>query len=194
MTDKIVITQDDVARVDMPRQPSPPRKHRKGPWIAGAICALIVMVALIGRAMLSRGVSVQEYAQGVETQLNSNFNDPSGDAFKEAKAFIEKIQYPVTYKGARVKDVSLSTTDGSDRVLKGEANLDRMSYTVTFYWEGPVTTAGYTVVKFVYDYKIRQIVEKEYLDTNGKWNLDTPETQEAIQNLAFGLGMLLGGM
>lgn len=194
MTDKIFITQEDIARVDIPRQPSPPRKHQKGPWIAGAICALIVVIALVGRAMLDRGVSIQEYAQGVATQLNSDFNDPSNEAFQNAKTLIETVQYPVTYKGAQVKDVSLTTTDGSDRVLKDESNLDRMSYTVTFYWQGLITTDGYTDVMLVYDHKKKQIVEREYLDTNGLWNFDTPETQEAIQKWAFELGVLLGGI
>lgn len=201
MTDRIVITQDDVARVDVPRQPSPAHKQPKGPWIAGAICALIVVgVLIVGVARRPStpsapvAVSIQDYEQTITTQLDSDFNDSANNAYKNAKVFIETVQYPVTYKGARVKDVSLMTTDGSDVVLADESNLDRMTYTITYYWKGPVTTEGYTDVKYVYDFKVKQIVEKEYLDSNGKWNLDDPKSQKAIQDFAFWMGYLLGGM
>jgi hypothetical protein len=55
---------------------------------------------------------------------------------------------------------------------------------VTLYWEGPVTTDGYTKVAFRLDSEVERITALEVEDTNGLTN----------QDIGFAAGAILGGL
>ena len=182
--EKIRITDDDVARVETSSafstpQPTPPVKllpdspTLSAPWFmisGGAAAAVILALVLI--FSLSRGgrggePTMDEWKDAERRQVNSELA-----ASSKVKPFIESIHPFVTFTGAAIKSLSVTTVDGSERVGIGGVNIAEIAFVVTYHWEGPVEKNGYTEVLYVWDNQANRLKTSRYLESNAAVNLD----------------------
>lgn len=188
MSDKIVITSDDVASVRIAptsfTQAASVQQRSQGIPIAAVlgVCAAIAIVAVIGvvLATWATGLSMEQWIAQERVRLGQQLSQDSG-----VREWIEGIHPLVTFKKATVKSMRPTrTVDGSDKPGPGGKNVSEVELVVTYEWSGPITTDGYTDVRHIVDWSAHKIRGNEFLDTNAAINLEEVDW--------FGLGMVLG--
>jgi len=188
MSDKIIITSDDVAsvRIASTTFPSAAPMQQRGQRVPIAavlgVCAAIGLIAVIGIMLATRaaGLSMEQWVAQERVSLGQQLSQDPG-----VRGWIESIHPLVTFKKATVKSMRPTrTVDGSDKPGPGGRNISEVELVVTYEWSGPITTDGYTDVRHIVDWSAHKIRGNEFLDTNAAINLDDVDW--------FGLGMVLG--
>lgn len=188
MSDKIVITSDDVACVRIApatfTQAAPMQQRSQGLPIAAVlgVCAVITLIAVLGLVLATwaTGPSMEQWIAQERVRLGQQLSQDPG-----VRGWIEGIHPLVTFKKATVKSMRPArTVDGSDKPGPSGRNVSEVELVVTYEWSGPITTDGYTDVRHIVDWHAHKIRENEFLDTNATINLEDVDW--------FGLGMVLG--
>ena len=192
--EKIRITADDIASIDAHSTaqpvsyeeplstPSPAALRRRVPWplaVCGAGAALVLALVLVFFLTRARDLTLDEWTDAERQHLNAELATSP-----KLKPYIESIHPLVTFTGAAVKSVSVTTVDGSTRTGKNGGNIAEVEFVVTYHWEGPVQKNGYTEVLYVWDMQANRLKTSRYLDTTAVMNLDNIDW--------FKLGMELG--
>jgi hypothetical protein len=180
--EKIRITADDIARSDAsaPVQPAPSEPEisispaivaprRLMPWIVGVSGAgiLVIALALAFFFTKTREPSLDEWKDAERQHLNAELASSP-----KLKPYIENIHPLVTFTGAAVKSIAVTTVDGTKRTGKGGSNIAEVEFVVTYHWEGPVQKNGYTEVLYVWDMQGNRLKTSRYLDSTAVMNLD----------------------
>lgn len=94
-----------------------------------------------------------------------------------------KDLHPIgTAKNIKVHEVKLQTKDGTTTGI---------TIRFTLYWQGPITTDGWTKVKTFYDCETERYTQVEIEATNGKTNSDIGKFLKDFA-VGFGAGLLNG--
>ena len=188
MSDRIIITSDDVASVRIAPTTFPsaaPMQQRGQRFPIAAVlaaCAAIGLITVIGVVLATRpaGLSTEQWVAKERVSLGQQLSQDPG-----VRGWIEGIHPLVTFKKATVKSMRPTrTVDGSDKPGTGGRNISEVELVVTYEWSGPITTNGYTDVRHIVDWNAHKIRGTEFLDTNAAINLDDVDW--------FGLGIVLG--
>ena len=180
-TEKICITADDIARNDVQAQtqlvPLMPAAAETSVKLWSSlrfrivtICTVAVLLGAFALAFFltaERTLSLEEWKDAELRQLNAELVTS-----KKLKPYIERIHPLVTFTGAGVKAITVSTVDGSKRVGKNGSNIAEVEFIVTYHWEGPVQKNGYTEVLYVWDMQANRLKTSRYLATSAVMNLD----------------------
>jgi hypothetical protein len=179
--EKIRINADDIARTDASALIPPPpastpflvnpasatlRRHL--PWlIAGGAAVIVLAFVLVFLVSKRRELTLDEWKDAERQHLNIELATSA-----KLKPYIERIHPLVSFTGAAIKSIAVTTVDGSERTGKGGSNVAELEFIVTYHWEGPVQKNGYTEVLYVWDMQANRMKTSRYLDSTAVMNLD----------------------
>jgi hypothetical protein len=179
--DRIRITADEVARVDAgPAEAarstaSVPRLHPAAgllprSWIVAAAATLLFLAVgavLVSVLLRPGGDNIDEFAQHWRAQQTQELTQSP-----DVKAYIEGTHPLVTFKGANVGSVELTTCDGSQNAGSNGSNVSEIDFVVTYYWRGPVQENGHTVVRHLLDFPSKQMKDSKIIETTALVTID----------------------
>lgn len=189
--EKIRITEDDIAHISEPVNVQQPPVQVSGvqlpslpagvpanspvstggrlvPWlVAAAVAAIATVSLLVAFSSREREVSLDKWKDAERKRLNTEVATSPN-----SKQYIESIHPLVTFTGAAVKSLAVSTVDGSQRPGKNGNNIAEVEFVITYHWEGPVQKNGYTEVLYVWDKQVNRLKTSRYLNTTATMNLD----------------------
>lgn len=198
--EKICITNDEVARVDLssaqegatiPAAPEPAARRASSarPWIivaAASSVVLLLLAAVIAFVFVLRGRdNVDEFAERWRVQQTEMLTQSP-----DVKAYIEKLHLLVTYKGARVESVKIATRDGSRNVGSDGSNISEIDMVVTYFWRGPVQDNGHTTVHCLFDFPSKTMKNSEVVETTALLTLDENLIRKMVEVM---VPLMLGG-
>lgn len=105
---------------------------------------------------------------------------------------VETIHPGVTYVGASLTSLNLTTVDGSGSAGFEGANISEVHTVVVLRWTGPLTSNGFTEILTVYDRPAKLVKETRYLRSNAIINLASINWVEAglvIVKLGYSRGL-----
>ncbi len=204
-TEKIFVTADEVARIDIGSgeaapsitlAPAPaPAAHAAGPLrsrlpiiaFAASVAVLILVVGVVLVSVFLRlgQDNVDEFARRWRAQHMQELTQSP-----DVKAYIESTHPLVTFKGATVDSVDVTTRDGSRRAGRNGSNVSEIDFVVTYFWHGPVQDNGHTTVRHLFDFPSKQMKNSKIIETTALVTID----DESLTQLGmFLIPLLLGG-
>jgi len=201
--DRIRITADEVAGVDAGSRETegssafvpishPPAPEATSPlprsWIiAGAVVffALVALIILMSVMVRPAGGDIDEFARRWRAQQTHELTQSP-----DVKAYIESTHPLVTFKGATVDSVNVTTRDGSPSAGLNGGNVSEIDFVVTYFWRGPVQDNGRTTVRHLLDFPSKQMKDSKIIDTTA---LVTMDDESLTQLGMFLIPLLLGG-
>lgn len=156
----------------------------RGVTIAVLVAAFVfVSIGMVSYCVLQKGggtiaeppiceqQTVDQYKSDFVQKTNAELANPASGLRK----YIEGAHLTVTVSKAYVKDCAISTVDGSDLVGNDFSNLDEVSLTIRFYWDGIVERDGHTDLKLIYDVRAGKVKNAEICETTAKINITDPK-------------------
>jgi hypothetical protein len=198
--EKIRVTSEEIAGANISATAQPPAAPRSlclsqpgvverastgpnfRPFLLAIPVVLVIAALLIGGSYwLSGRQSVETWERREREVMNREMSNS-----KQIKEYIEEIHPLVTYTGATVKTMDVTTLDGSSVAGRNGSNISEVVVVVTYYWEGPVQRNGYTDVRYDFDFQAGKLRSAEFLDSNAEINLANINW--------FGVGYALGAL
>ena len=112
------------------------------PWIIGIIATLTAIILLIFVIAGGGSMTVSEYREKAEQEINKALSSSSHDLRK----YVENAHKTVTVHTAYVSDMQITTKDGSNNVGVEGKNIRRIHLEITTRWDGMIHKNGFTVI------------------------------------------------
>lgn len=124
-----------------------------------------------GQTSMCEPQTVDQFKNDFVQKTNAELANPESGLRK----YIQDAHLTVTVSKAYVKDCAVTTIDGSGLVGNGLSNLDEVSLTIRFYWDGIVERDGHTDLKLTYDVRAEKVKNAEIGETTAKINITDPK-------------------
>lgn len=156
----------------------------RGVTIAVLVAAFVfVAIGMVSYCIWQKGEGAIVEPPIVELQTVDQFKDyfvqktnaELANPESGLRKYIQDAHLTVTVSKAYVKDCAVTTIDGSDRVGNDFSNLDEVSLTIRFYWDGIVERDGHTDLKLAYDVRAGKVKTAEIGETTAKINITDPK-------------------
>lgn len=157
-------------------------RFTKGVAIAVLVVAFVfVAIGMVSYCVLQNSKLSSEHI--VEQQTVDQFKDyfvqktnaELANPESGLRKYIENAHLTVSVSKAYVKDCAVTTIDGSDLVGVDFSNLDEISLTIRFYWDGIVDRDGHTDLKLTYDVRAEKVENAEIGETTAKIDITDPK-------------------
>lgn len=124
-----------------------------------------------GPISIRESQTVDQFKNDFVQKTNAELANPESGLRK----YIEDAHLTVTVSKAYVKDCAVTTVDGSNLIGNDFSNLDEVSLTIRFYWDGIVERDGHTDLKLIYDVRAEKVKNAEIGETTAKINVTDPK-------------------
>jgi len=118
-----------------------------------------------------------------EVNLNSPVKLDDGTTALGAEALFRAVHPVGRGVSVQVTDVDIDWKDGSAR--RDVADVRRYVLDYTLYWHGVLQATGWTKLRMAYNVNLGRVTENTIIKSTGT-------TKEQADNIAFGIGFLLG--
>lgn len=119
----------------------------------------------------------------LETDLNSNVTLKDGTVQTGAQALFSTVHPVGTGVSVCVDSVSLEWKDGAEQT--SVEGIRRYCVEYTLFWQGIIQAYGHSKLRMTYNANLEQVTGHELISTTGTTNSD-------VENIAFGVGVMLG--
>lgn len=208
ISDKITISMDEVNEATpVPGTPpigfncsyAPPESDteeklkRTGLLIGVCVAAVALLcisavgvMAIIGPLNgINGGRTVSDYKAMVINEVNEELSKSDS----KLKKMIEDAHVTVTVTSTEIIRCDVITLDGTDKVGKGDSNIDKVSMVIRFQWDGILHKGGYTDLNLVYNVQSKHY-ESKIVETTAL--VDEKSNPGDWSKLWFDVGWLIG--
>lgn len=138
-------------------------------------CAFLAVLVLISLILTSCGGLKEDLVQVYTEHMNS-----------DRQAIFKQLHPVGTAHSVVVHDVDIQWRGGA--ATGHQEDIQGTIVTFTIYWEGPVTSDGYTKVAVLHDWEVNRFTDGQILATNGITNGD------AMYGIGWAAGFLISAL
>ena len=125
----------------------------------------------IGEPPIVEMQTVDQFKDYFVQKTNAELANPESGLRK----YIEDAHLSVTVSKAYVRDCAVTTVDGSNLVGNEFSNLDEVSLTIRFYWDGILDRDGHTDLNLTYDVRAEKVKNAEMGESTAIINIKDPK-------------------
>lgn len=115
-----------------------------------AIGVALLVCAITGAILLSeKNQSVESFQSHIIETINRELANPN----HTLRVFVQNQHGTVTVKQAYVSDCTVKTTDYNKSIKPDCSNIQSISYTINFIWDGIFHKNGKTIIRITEDHK-----------------------------------------